>query len=133
VIVAILTILVLMAVVFTIFKILTGETNEPGISPAKTTAKASTTLVGSATAAPAATSLPAGQTAAPTVVASTTPPAAGDYTNYTVKSGDSMSSIAQQFYHDSSLYVKLAQYNGIPAPYDALSIGQILKIPTTLP
>ncbi len=47
---------------------------------------------------------------------------------YTVKSGDTLSAIARKFYGNSSLYPKLAKYNGIRNA-NILSVGQIIKLP----
>jgi nucleoid-associated protein YgaU len=48
-----------------------------------------------------------------------------------VKAGETLSSIAKQYYGDDWIYVeKLGMYNKIPAPYNNISIGQELKIPS---
>ena len=46
---------------------------------------------------------------------------------YTVKSGDTLSSIAKKY---GTTYQKLAEYNGISNP-DIISVGQVIKIPST--
>lgn len=46
-------------------------------------------------------------------------------TTYTVKSGDTLSSVAGQY---GITFEQLAQYNNIPYPYN-LSVGQTLTIP----
>lgn len=74
---------------------------------------------------------------APTVQASTKATAAAareamaqqtKETTYTVKSGDTLWSIARKFYGDGSLYPKLAACNGIKNP-NLIYVGQVLKIP----
>lgn len=47
---------------------------------------------------------------------------------YTVKSGDTLGVICRKFYGSSSLYKKLADYNGIKNP-NLIYPGQILKLP----
>lgn len=47
---------------------------------------------------------------------------------YIVKSGDTLSKLAKTFYGDASQYPRIAQANGIIAPYVIL-IGQRLLIP----
>ncbi len=49
---------------------------------------------------------------------------------YTVKSGDTLSAIAQRYFGDASEYGKIAQANGIDNP-DHIQVGQVLTIPTT--
>lgn len=53
------------------------------------------------------------------------PPAAGDYLLYTVRRGDTLSSIARQY--NTSVRV-LVQINGIPNP-NLIRVGQVLRIP----
>jgi nucleoid-associated protein YgaU len=55
--------------------------------------------------------------------------AAGDRT-YTVKSGDTLSAIAKQFYNDASQYMKIfeANKNLLSSP-DKIAPGQVLTIP----
>jgi nucleoid-associated protein YgaU len=48
---------------------------------------------------------------------------------YTVKSGDTLSAIAQRYFGDASEYGKIAQANGIDNP-DHIQVGQVLTIPT---
>ncbi len=48
-----------------------------------------------------------------------------------VKKGETLSSIAKQYYGDDWTYVeKLGMYNKIPAPYNNISVDQELKIPS---
>jgi len=47
---------------------------------------------------------------------------------YTVKSGDTLSAIAQRYYGDGNEYMKIARANGIDDP-DHIQAGQRLKIP----
>lgn len=48
-----------------------------------------------------------------------------------VQKGETLSSIAKIYYGDNWIYVeRLGMYNKIPAPYDNISIGQELKIPS---
>jgi len=47
---------------------------------------------------------------------------------YTVKSGDTLSAIAQRYYGDGNEYMKIARANGIDNP-DHIQAGQRLKIP----
>ncbi len=49
-------------------------------------------------------------------------------TLYTIKKGDTLSGICRQAYGDSSLYGKLAQYNGIKNA-NIIYIGNTIKIP----
>ncbi|EYB67331.1 hypothetical protein DEIPH_ctg044orf0052 [Deinococcus phoenicis] len=49
-------------------------------------------------------------------------------TVYTVKAGDSLSKIAQQYYGDAMEYKKIAHYNNISNP-DLIQPGQKLRIP----
>ena len=53
------------------------------------------------------------------------PSSTSSYQTYTVKSGDSLSKIAQNF---GTTYQELARINGISNP-DKLSVGQVLKVP----
>lgn len=46
---------------------------------------------------------------------------------YTLKEGESLSDVAEQFYGDSSLYTKIAEYNNIANP-DMIEPGVMLKI-----
>lgn len=48
--------------------------------------------------------------------------------NYTVKSGDTLAKIAQNFYGDSRRYIDIALYNSIANP-DRIFVGQRLQIP----
>lgn len=50
---------------------------------------------------------------------------------YTVKSGDTLSKIVQQFYGDTSRLWEVAQYNGI-RDVNYLQTGQVLKMPSRL-
>ncbi|QEY34612.1 LysM peptidoglycan-binding domain-containing protein [Caproiciproducens galactitolivorans] len=45
-----------------------------------------------------------------------------------VVKGDTLSAICRKYYGDSSLYAKLAKYNGIKNP-NLIRIGQIIKLP----
>jgi nucleoid-associated protein YgaU len=47
---------------------------------------------------------------------------------YIVKSGDSLSKIAQSYYGSANESKKIAQANNIPDP-DKIKVGQQLKIP----
>lgn len=47
---------------------------------------------------------------------------------YTVKNGDSLWSIAEQFLGDGSRYPEIKSYNGLDS--DLIRVGQILKFPT---
>lgn len=47
---------------------------------------------------------------------------------YTVKKGDTLSAICRKYYGDSTLYSKLAKYNGIKNP-NLIRVGQIIKLP----
>ena len=49
-------------------------------------------------------------------------------TLYTIKKGDTLSGICRQAYGDSSLYGKLAQYNGIKNA-NIIYAGNTIKIP----
>jgi LysM repeat protein len=49
-------------------------------------------------------------------------------TGYVVKRGDTLWSIAKDFYNDPQLFTKIAEENGIKNP-NKLKIGQVLKIP----
>ncbi len=51
-----------------------------------------------------------------------------DARDYTVKSGDSYSSLAARYLGDASLFVVLARYNGSGNPSD-LRVGQTLRLP----
>ena len=56
--------------------------------------------------------------------------AAGSNRTYTVKSGDTLSAIARQFYNDASQYMKIfeANKNLLSSP-DKIAPGQVLTIP----
>lgn len=56
--------------------------------------------------------------------------AAGSNRTYTVKSGDTLSAIAKQFYNDASQYMKIfeANKNLLSSP-DKIALGQVLTIP----
>ena len=56
--------------------------------------------------------------------------AAGSNRTYTVKSGDTLSAIAKQFYNDASQYMKIfeANKNLLSSP-DKIAPGQVLTIP----
>ncbi len=47
---------------------------------------------------------------------------------YVVKSGDTLSKIAKEFYGDAGKYMDIANANGISNP-DKINVGQELKIP----
>ena len=47
---------------------------------------------------------------------------------YTVKSGDTLSKIAQRFYGDANQYHQIAEANGIANP-DRIDVGQELTLP----
>ncbi|MGK9433408.1 LysM peptidoglycan-binding domain-containing protein [Pantoea agglomerans] len=55
---------------------------------------------------------------------------AGSNRTYTVKSGDTLSAIAKQFYNDASEYMKIfeANKNLLSSP-DKIAPGQVLTIP----
>ncbi|MEN4684362.1 LysM peptidoglycan-binding domain-containing protein [Pantoea agglomerans] len=55
---------------------------------------------------------------------------AGSNRTYTVKSGDTLSAIAKQFYNDASQYMKIfeANKNLLSSP-DKIAPGQVLTIP----
>jgi len=56
--------------------------------------------------------------------------AAGSNRTYTVKSGDTLSAIAKQFYNDASQYMKIFEANkGILSSPDKIAPGQVLIIP----
>jgi len=69
--------------------------------------------------------------ATPEVTPEATPePTQAEIREYKIKPGDTLSSIAREFYGDNWVYVeKLGRYNKIPAPYDNIIVGQVLKIP----
>ncbi|MCX6623694.1 MAG: LysM peptidoglycan-binding domain-containing protein [Acidobacteria bacterium] len=48
--------------------------------------------------------------------------------NYTVRPGDTLSKISKAFYGNASLYMKIAEANGIENP-DRIQVGQELVIP----
>ena len=50
-----------------------------------------------------------------------------EITRYTVVAGDTLSSLAQRFYGDASLYPLIATVNGIPNP-NSVSVGKVLVI-----
>lgn len=50
------------------------------------------------------------------------------YTTYTVKGGDSISSLAKTHLGDAMLFYALSRYNQLPAP-NRLMVGQTLKLP----
>ena len=52
----------------------------------------------------------------------------GDAT-YTVKAGDTLSAIAQQYFGDAMRYKDIAHFNNISNP-DAIQAGQVLRIPS---
>jgi len=56
--------------------------------------------------------------------------AAGSNRTYTVKSGDTLSAIAKQFYNDASQYMKIFEANKklLSSP-DKIAPGQVLTIP----
>ncbi len=53
---------------------------------------------------------------------------AGQFSNYTVKQGDSLTSIAQKLYGKQSLWPKIAEANKIKAPY-IIVVGMRIRIP----
>ena len=55
---------------------------------------------------------------------------AGNNRTYTVKSGDTLSAIAKQFYNDASEYMKIFEANkSILSSPDKIAPGQVLTIP----
>ena len=55
---------------------------------------------------------------------------AGSNRTYTVKSGDTLSAIAKQFYNDASQYMKIFEANkSILSSPDKIAPGQVLTIP----
>ncbi|MFY1040125.1 LysM peptidoglycan-binding domain-containing protein [Pantoea agglomerans] len=56
--------------------------------------------------------------------------ATGSNRTYTVKSGDTLSAIAKQFYNDASEYMKIFEANkSILSSPDKIAPGQVLTIP----
>lgn len=56
--------------------------------------------------------------------------AAGSNRTYTVKSGDTLSAIAKQFYNDASQYMNIFEANkSILSSPDKIAPGQVLTIP----
>ncbi|MBV6479511.1 MAG: hypothetical protein HGGPFJEG_02285 [Ignavibacteria bacterium] len=55
-------------------------------------------------------------------------PSAPAMKTYTVKSGDTLSKIAKEFYGNANDYMKIASANGISNP-DLIKVGQELVIP----
>lgn len=56
--------------------------------------------------------------------------AAGSNRTFTVKSGDTLSAIARQFYNDASQYMKIFEANkSILSSPDKIAPGQVLTIP----
>ncbi|WP_419778240.1 LysM peptidoglycan-binding domain-containing protein [Pantoea agglomerans] len=56
--------------------------------------------------------------------------AAGSNRTYTVKSGDTLSAIAKQFYNDASQYMKIFEANkNLLSRPDKIAPGQVLTIP----
>ncbi|PJE62829.1 hypothetical protein COU88_02925 [Candidatus Roizmanbacteria bacterium CG10_big_fil_rev_8_21_14_0_10_39_6] len=47
--------------------------------------------------------------------------------SYTLQEGESLSDVAEKFYGDSQLYIKIAEYNNIANP-DVVAPGTILRI-----
>jgi nucleoid-associated protein YgaU len=57
-------------------------------------------------------------------------PSSGSATTYTVKSGDTLSKIAKDFYGDASKYKKIFEANkDILKDPNMIKVGQVLKIP----
>lgn len=54
--------------------------------------------------------------------------ASGGVRTYVVKSGDTLSKIAKEFYGDANKYMEIANANNISNP-DKIDVGQELKIP----
>ena len=52
----------------------------------------------------------------------------GGAQKYTVKAGDTLSKISQQFYGSAGHYMKIAEANGISNP-NLIQVGQVLEIP----
>lgn len=70
-------------------------------------------------------------TPTPTVTPTPTQTPVAEVKIHKVQKGETLSSIAKQYYGDNWIYVeKLGMYNKIPAPYDKITIGQELKIPS---
>jgi len=55
-------------------------------------------------------------------------PSMAAVTNYTIKSGDTLSSIARKYYGNSTLWTELQRYNNIPNA-DKIYTGDSLQIP----
>lgn len=66
--------------------------------------------------------------AAPVQTTLTPPPTVPRYTEYVVKRGDNLWSIAQELWGDPSLYRIIAEENGITNP-SMLAVGTVLKVP----
>jgi len=85
-----------------------------------------------ATAIPAIATVPRPALASPSVLPSPSPsaPPATTGQTYTVRSGDTLSSIAQSFYGDPTEWRPIFEANRdlLPSP-DALQAGQSLRIP----
>jgi LysM repeat protein len=71
---------------------------------------------------------PAPVAEAPAPVVEEAPPAAPEPRRHTVRSGDSLSKIAREFYGDANAYMRIAEANGIADP-NKIFPGQDLVIP----
>lgn len=65
----------------------------------------------------------------PSAPAATTP-AASNYKSYTIRSGDTFSSIAEEYLGSENLWVKIAEANPQVDP-NRLRVGQVIKLPIT--
>lgn len=52
------------------------------------------------------------------------------YTLYEVKRGDTLDSLALDFYNNPTLYWVICSFNRIQDPFSKLTVGQKLKIPS---
>jgi LysM repeat protein len=102
---------------FTTFR--PDDTNEAS-SPASVPAKATVVEAGALAAQPTAKAVPS----------PTKPPAASQKRIHTVASGDTLSSIAEQYYGDASKWETIFEANKDILPdANSLKLGQELKIP----
>ncbi|MGI6085033.1 MAG: LysM peptidoglycan-binding domain-containing protein [Acetivibrionales bacterium] len=121
------TVLILFGIIFLIISSLMNTGKENLVTPTPTPPAVSTKPTGTPDETVTPTEDP-DETGDPEATPTPTPQAGTEVKNHVVKKGDSMSSVARNYYGDTSLIDELCKYNNISDPNKIIQ-GQVIKIP----